>query len=200
MADQDGQAAGAQPVNSDAEARIPKERLDKEIAKRRELENQLAALTEWKATTEAQTKQAEQKRLEEQGEFKRLAEERATQLAAAQAALAKKEQEQFNVYLSAELRARTPDIASPKYLALAGDYVKGVKFVDGEWQGLDDGLKAFREQNPSLFAAASTAKPSPSHLHPVAGQTIAAASPNDMSPAQRLEYFKAEAKKAMGQG
>lgn len=195
------QATGTQPVESDAPAHIPKERLDKEIAKRRELEAQLSQLSEWKSKIEAETKQAEEKRLTEQGQFQKLAEERAAKLAEAERKLLEVQARERDAYLKGEVRARLHDIQNPDYLQLVYGKLEGVAFEDGAWKGLDDKLGEFRKSNPALFAgSAVTPHASASRLHPVAGQTPPPESLDKLTPAQRLDYHMDALKRAGQQG
>jgi hypothetical protein len=195
------QAAGTQPVESDAPAHIPKERLDKEIAKRRELEAQLAQLNDWRLKVEAETKQAEEKRLAEQGQFQKLAEERAAKLADAEKRLAEVQARERDAYLKGEVRARFHDIQSPDYLQLVYGKLDGVAFEDGEWKGLDNKLEEFRKNNPALFQTGAATPHTPArNLHPVAGMTPPPESLDKLTPAQRLAYHMDAMRKAGQQG
>lgn len=195
------QATGTQPVESDAPAHIPKERLDKEIAKRRELEAQLSQLSEWKSKIEAETKQAEEKRLAEQGQFQKLAEERAAKLAEAERQLKEVQAREREAYLKGEVRARLHDIQNPEYLQLVYGKLGEVSFEDGQWKGLEDKLGEFRKSNPALFAGSAPQPHAPaSRLHPVAGMTPPPESLDKMTPAERLSFHMDALKRAGQQG
>ena len=191
------QATGTQPAQSDAAAHIPKERLDKEIAKRRELEAQLQSLAEWKTKIETETKQAEERRLAEQGEYRKLAEERAAKVAELERGLAEERGRQREAYLKGEVRARLHDIANPEYLDLVYRRVGDIQFENGEWKGLDETLGDFRKNNPALFNSGNGSPHSPaSKLHPVAGQTPGLEQLDNLPPKARYDAIMSQLKKA----
>jgi hypothetical protein len=104
--DQEAQST-AESQKTEQEHMIPKDRLDQEINRRKQLEEQLAA-------SQKTAKEAEEKRLEEQEQWRELAEKRQEELAALQpkAAVAEEQEKSLSAYLKAQVEEIPEDMRS----------------------------------------------------------------------------------------